>query len=60
MTTWERRLKWAIDLVVAGGVLLATFPLILLRILIATIDTRRWGLFAQARVGREGKTFSLY
>ncbi len=44
------------------GLLLLPFlmlPIILL-ILIATIDTRQWGLFSQIRVGQYGRLFKIY
>ena len=34
-------------------------PIILL-VLLATIDTKQWGLFSQARVGQNGRMFRIY
>ncbi|WP_458627296.1 sugar transferase [Winogradskyella sp. PC D3.3] len=38
---------------------LLIFPILLL-VLIATIDTRKWGIYSQERVGQYGKLFKIY
>ncbi|WP_218845029.1 sugar transferase [Winogradskyella pacifica] len=38
---------------------LLIFPIILL-VLIATIDTKQWGVYSQLRVGQYGKLFRIY
>lgn len=38
---------------------LLIFPIILL-VLIATIDTKKWGVYSQLRVGQYGKLFRIY
>lgn len=60
LTQQEQFLKRVFDLLVS----LFVFPFLLLPILflilLATINTRKFGLFIQLRVGKEGETFSFY
>ena len=51
--------KRAFDLVVAAGGVVVTAPVMVLAILLATIDTRQWGIFTQPRVGRNGELFEV-
>jgi exopolysaccharide biosynthesis polyprenyl glycosylphosphotransferase len=60
ITAWEARLKRAIDVVVAGLVLLVGAPLWLLVALAIKIDSRGPVFFKQQRVGKDGKLFLLY
>jgi len=53
-------LKRLIDLLVAVPVSIASFPLCVLLIAAATVDTRQFGLFTQTRVGRGGEEFTVY
>ncbi|MCB2222661.1 MAG: sugar transferase [Actinobacteria bacterium] len=59
MTRRQAFAKRSFDLVLAAVGLAATLPLILLAVAAATVDTRRFGLFVQQRVGRRGRTFPL-
>jgi len=59
MTSRQAAAKRAFDLVLAFVGLLATWWLILLAIAVATVDTRRFGLFVQHRVGKDGRMFPL-
>lgn len=60
MTTWDRFVKRAFDIVVAGGVLLVLWPLIAVCIVVARIDTGDSGLFRQRRLGRRCREFTIY
>lgn len=51
--------KRGFDLVVAGIGLVVTWPVIAVAWVLATLDTRRNGLFRQARVGRDGELFEV-
>ncbi|CAG0906699.1 unnamed protein product [Cyprideis torosa] len=46
--------------VVALGLFLLLFPLILILVLLATWSTQSWGLFSQSRIGLHGKPFQIY
>jgi lipopolysaccharide/colanic/teichoic acid biosynthesis glycosyltransferase len=52
--------KRTFDVVLALVLLALTWWLIVLSIAAATIDTRRFGLFRQTRIGRGGAPFTLY
>lgn len=54
------KLKNIFDFLVVILSLPVLFPLILLLIIIASIDTRQFGLFLQTRIGREGRPFKIY
>lgn len=56
----QEALKRTFDLCVAVPGFIITFPLVLLVILIATIDTREWGIFSQSRIGLGGKPFRVH
>lgn len=56
----DRVIKRAIDIAVAAAGLVATAPLNLAIIAIATLDTRQWGVFSQVRVGRDGELFRVH
>ena len=47
-------------MVVALVGLVATSPVILIAIIVATLDTREFGLFSQVRIGKEGRPFRIY
>ncbi|MCB1055659.1 MAG: sugar transferase, partial [Acidobacteria bacterium] len=59
LTPGQRALKRTFDLVGAALGLLATWWLILLAFVLASLDTRRSGFFVQQRVGRHGRLFPL-
>ncbi len=59
LSTRQRTIKRAIDLCVAVMGLFATWWVIVLAVLIATLDTRAWGLYTQTRVGMHGRTFRV-
>jgi lipopolysaccharide/colanic/teichoic acid biosynthesis glycosyltransferase len=51
--------KRVFDLVVGGVILVLTSPLMLLGWVVATVETRRNGLFRQVRIGRDGMPFEV-
>jgi lipopolysaccharide/colanic/teichoic acid biosynthesis glycosyltransferase len=60
LTDRQMHLKRFFDMSIALCVLILGWPLILVLILIATIDTGSIGLFSQSRIGRFGRPFKLY
>ncbi len=50
----------AIDIVASGGLLILTAPLMLLVALAVKLDSRGPVIYRQERVGRYGRTFSIY
>lgn len=58
--SWRSRtLKRSFDIFLSlCGILLAGW-LIIIAVVLASLDTRRWGLFTQERIGRHGKTFRI-
>lgn len=60
MTQQQLILKRGFDVLVS----LLLFPLffipVLFLVLIATIETKQWGVFQQTRVGQHGRLFSIY
>ena len=59
MTRCQAFAKRAFDLALSAAGVIATLPITIPAVLMATIDTRRFGLFVQERVGRNGKPFPL-
>jgi len=53
-------IKRSFDIIVSFVGILATWWLMLLAVVIASIDSRSFGLFSQQRVGRYGKLFWVY
>lgn len=60
MTTGERALKRCFDLTFSLAGLVALGWLIALTCLIATVETRRFGIFSQERIGLHGRRFRLH
>ena len=60
LTPRQRALKRCFDLVVALLGFVATSPVVLVAIVVATLDTREAGLFSQSRIGKDGRPFRLY
>ncbi|BCX88902.1 O-antigen biosynthesis protein WbqP [Methylomarinovum tepidoasis] len=56
---WDSPLLRACDLILAGGALLAGWPLLLVLLGLGWLDTGA-PLFRQVRVGRQGRPFVLY
>lgn len=59
MTNVQRMLKRALDVCLAALGLLVFWPLIFLCVVIATLDSKAFGIFRQRRVGRHGIVFSV-
>jgi lipopolysaccharide/colanic/teichoic acid biosynthesis glycosyltransferase len=53
-------MKRVIDLAVAVPASVVSFPLVVVLVILASLDTRRPGLFRQRRVGRNGELFTIY
>lgn len=60
LTSRQQALKRLFDLFVAVPASIVTLPISLAAIVLATIDTKEWGLFLQERIGREGEPFYVY
>ncbi len=58
ITAFDKILKRTFDVTVSLLGLLATWWIILIAWIIASIETRSNGFFVQKRVGKEGKLFS--
>jgi lipopolysaccharide/colanic/teichoic acid biosynthesis glycosyltransferase len=56
----QRAAKRALDIVVAGLGTAITSPLMAAGLVVATIDTREWGIFTQIRVGRNGREIRVH
>lgn len=60
LTPRQRALKRSFDVLVSLLVFVATSPMVLVAIAVATLDTREAGLFSQMRIGKDGRPFRLY
>jgi lipopolysaccharide/colanic/teichoic acid biosynthesis glycosyltransferase len=55
----QQFMKRSFDLAGALGLLLLTWPIIMVAFLVASIDTRRSGFLMQTRIGRFGRPFTM-
>lgn len=60
MNIWGRFVKRGFDIVLALVGIFFTWWVILIAVLIATIETKSFGLFRQKRVGKDGKIFNVF
>ena len=60
MPLWERVVKRLLDIVVSIVVMIVTFPFLVLLGIIIRLDSPGPIIYAQRRVGRKGKTFTMY
>lgn len=56
----EKLIKIIFDYLLAFFLLIFLLPLLLILVLISTVSTGKFGLFSQARVGKNGKVFRIY
>ncbi|MBB1058640.1 sugar transferase [Dietzia sp. B19] len=56
----QAALKRAFDLSVSVPGMILTFPITLAAVVLATFDTREFGIFSQVRIGSEGKPFTIH
>jgi lipopolysaccharide/colanic/teichoic acid biosynthesis glycosyltransferase len=59
LSSRQRAAKRAFDLMVAGALLLVTWPVMLVAVVSARIDTGASGIYRQKRVGRDGELFEV-
>lgn len=59
LTTRQRAIKRAFDLIVASGGLLITWPVIVMAALVSRAETGESGIFRQTRIGRYGEPFEV-
>ncbi|MEQ8330649.1 MAG: sugar transferase [Longimicrobiales bacterium] len=60
MTALQALVKRVFDVVFAAAVLIGLGWLIALAVVAATLDTGRFGIFRQIRIGRDGRPFRIY
>jgi len=60
MTLWDKFSKRAFDIVFAVIGIFFTWWIILVAIVVASIETKSFGLFMQKRVGKNGKLFNVF
>jgi lipopolysaccharide/colanic/teichoic acid biosynthesis glycosyltransferase len=60
MSNWGRFIKRFFDIVFSFIGVVLTFWIMLLAFIIASIETKSFGLFIQKRVGKEGKLFNVF
>lgn len=60
MPPWQVRLKRLMDLTVAGGLLLASFPVLFLTAIIIKLDSKGPIFYSQERVGLYGRPFMVH
>jgi exopolysaccharide biosynthesis polyprenyl glycosylphosphotransferase len=57
---WRSRTKRVFDIVVAGGLLFVSAPVLLISLLAVKLTTPGPAVFSQARVGRDGELFDMH
>jgi lipopolysaccharide/colanic/teichoic acid biosynthesis glycosyltransferase len=60
MNAWGKLIKRAFDIVLAIIGIFLTWWLMLIAFIIASIETKSFGLFTQKRVGKDGKLFRVF
>jgi len=60
MNTWGRFIKRTFDIVFSIVGIFFTGWIMLIALIIASIETKSFGLFMQKRVGKEGKLFNVF
>jgi lipopolysaccharide/colanic/teichoic acid biosynthesis glycosyltransferase len=60
MSAWGKLIKRAFDIVLAIIGIFLTWWIMLIAFIIASIETKSFGLFTQKRVGKDGKLFRVF
>ncbi|SFV55971.1 Bacterial sugar transferase [hydrothermal vent metagenome] len=60
MTAWGRLIKRAFDIILAILGIVLTFWIMILAVIVASIETKSFGLFVQKRVGKDSKLFRVF
>ena len=60
MTAWGRLIKRAFDIILAILGIVLTFWIMILAVIVASIETKSFGLFVQKRVGKDAKLFRVF
>lgn len=60
LTRRQQVVKRLFDLGVAVPGFIVTLPIVVVSVLVATVDTREWGVFSQERIGRGGEPFNVH
>jgi len=60
MTNWGRFVKRVFDIVLSLIGIVLTFWIVVMAFIIASIETKSFGLFVQKRVGRDAKLFNVF
>jgi len=60
LTAWGRLIKRAFDIILAILGIVLTFWIMILAVIVASIETKSFGLFVQKRVGKDSKLFRVF
>ena len=60
MSSWENLIKRTFDIIIASIGIAFTFWIMVLAVIVASIETKSFGVFIQKRVGRYGKLFRIF
>ena len=60
MTAWGRGLKRSFDIFLSLWGIVLTFWMMFMAFIMASLETKSFGIFVQKRVGKDGKLFSVF
>jgi lipopolysaccharide/colanic/teichoic acid biosynthesis glycosyltransferase len=60
LSSWENLIKRTFDIIIASIGIAFTFWIMVLAVIVASIETKSFGVFIQKRVGRYGKLFRIF
>lgn len=60
LTPAQLRRKRAFDVALAAVAFVVSAPVCAVAVVVATLDTRQWGVFSQERIGRDGVPFHVH
>jgi lipopolysaccharide/colanic/teichoic acid biosynthesis glycosyltransferase len=60
LSSWENLIKRTFDIIIASIGIVFTFWIMVLAVIVASIETKSFGVFIQKRVGRYGKLFRIF